>query len=739
MPYGDDVTEGLPYNLSNPTPASRVYQMTGESYDLSVNGLPFYIFSTDETPYRRQTAPYRKQQIDQTNEAGEQSLTGWWLRSQTSFHSGDGINYYDPAAGETVQYRFSDSRGVDVWTKGQVTLLNNSSEEHGVSGALQTNGKRNQALRSIQWGTTEGVLLHDEYDIDKIDKDGTVTHFVDYNAVGAYKAYDVCDDGTVAYWLALIDDSGTDKTAMYKKPLTGSSASTADVTEMFKTSAVVVNNAVMEYVKERIIACINNAVYELTPSSSALGSAIYTHPNTSHVFTSITASGAAIYVSGYTGIQSTILRFTISNTGAMPSLTNGTSAIVAAELPTGEIVHRIFYYLGYMLIGTNKGVRAASVSDDGSIIYGPIIVETSQPVYDFAAKDSYVWCATGVDGSPGLIRIDLSNEIETLRFAWAHDVFYSAKSGHETTAVAFANGTDQLVYASRAVTAGGTITNKVMTSGVATLTTASNHGLQNGDLIWVQGVDSNFNSTTGPWTITAVTNTTFTYTSAVTATISSTAVTAATALANKPGYIYIESDSTKLASGYVTTGRIRYNTLEAKLFKLLTVRVDNSDGGIQVRSIGPSGADYSIGGFEEDAIISELSISYPSGAQEYLSFKFTLTRSGIDSTKGPILKGYQVKALPAIPRQRLLQYPLACYDNEKDKFGVVSGYEGSAYDRLALLESVESIGDSIRIEDFRNGESYVGLIEEVQFLNRTPPDKRFSGFGGVLYVTIRTL
>lgn len=739
MPYGDDVSEGLPYNLSNPGLA-RTYQMTGEAYDLSVNALPFYIFSTDETPYRRQTAPYRKQQIDQSNEAGEQTLTGWWLRSQSSFHSGDGINYYDPAGGETVQYRFYDSRGVDVWTKGQVTLLNASTEEHGVSGALQTNGKRNQALRSIKWGTTEGVLLHDEYDIDKIDKNGNVTHFVDYNSTGAYKAYDVCDDGTVAYWLTLIDDAGTDKTRMIKKPLTGSSASTADETIMWTNSTVVVSNAVMEYVKERIIACINNAVYELTPSSSALGSAIYTHPNTSHVFTSITASGAAIYVSGYTGIQSTILRFTISNTGAMPSLTNGTSAIVAAELPVGEIVHRIFYYLGYMLIGTNKGVRAASVSDDGSIIYGPIIVETSQPVYDFAAKDSYVWCATGVDGSPGLIRIDLSNEIETLRFAWAHDVYYTTTTtGHETTAVAFANGTDQLVYAARGVTKGGTITNKAMTSGVATITTSATHGLVAGDEIWVQGVDSNFNSTTGPWTITSATTNTITYTSAVTATVSSTAVTAATALVNAPGHIYIESASTKLASGYLTTGRIRYNTLEAKLFKLLTVRMDNTDGGLDVKSVSPADVEYSIGGFAEDAILSELSISYPAGAQEYLSFKFTLTRSAGDITKGPIFKGYQIKALPAIPRQRLIQYPLACYDNEKDKFGVIAGYEGSAYDRLAAIEAVENAGDSIRIEDFRSGESYVGLIEDIQFVNRTPPDKRFSGFGGVLYVTIRTL
>jgi hypothetical protein len=736
MAYGDDVTEGLPYSLSNPG-ASRTFQMTGEAYDLSINGLPFYIFSTDETPYRRQTAPYRKEQVDQTREPGEQTLTGWWVRSQSSFHAGDGINYYDPAAGETVAYRYADSKGVDVWTKGEVTLLNESTPEHETSGALQTNGKRNQSLRSIKWETNEGVLLHDEYDVDKIDKDGNVTNFVDYAAAGAYKVFDICDDGVTAYWVTLIDDAGTDKTAFYKKPLTGSSASTADVTEMFKTSSVVVNNAVIDYVKERIVACVNNAVYELTPSATSLSTAVYTHPNTNHVFTSVTASGPAIYVAGYTGIQSTILKFTLSTAGIMPTLT---SAIVSAELPVGEIVHKIFYYLGYMAIGTNKGIRIAAVSDqDGSVNYGPLIVETTQPCYDFAARDTYIWAATGIDGAPGLIRIDLSNEIETLRFAWANDVYYPSGSGHETTAVAFANGTDQLVYATRGVTKGGTITNKAMTTGVATITTASAHGLVTGNTVWVQGVDTNFNSTTSAFTITSTTTNTITYTSASTATVSSTAVSAATALVNVPGNTYIESESTKLPTGYLTTGRIRYNTLENKLFKLLTLRIDNVDGGITAKSISPAGIEYNIGGFAEDDIVSELSISYPPGAQEYLSFKFTLSRSATDTTKGCILKGYQVKALPAIPRQRLIQYPLACYDNEKDKFGTIAGYEGSAYDRLVSLESVENVGDSIRIEDFRSEESYVGLIEEIQFVNRTPPDKRFSGFGGVLYVTIRSL
>jgi hypothetical protein len=80
-----------------------------------------------------------------------------------------------------------------------------------------------------------------------------------------------------------------------------------------------------------------------------------------------------------------------------------------------------------------------------------------------------------------------------------------------------------------------------------------------------------------------------------------------------------------------------------------------------------------------------------------------------------------------------------CFDHESDHFGVESGYEGSAYERMSQLEQIENVGDTIRVEDFRTGESYIGIIEEMDFRNSTPSDKRFSGYGGLLLVTIRTV
>ena len=714
---------------------SQYWQNTSDSYDVAVGGQPFFYAINDQRPYIRQTAPYKKDQFDNGTEPGEQSLTGWWIRSQSSFHGGEGIKFYDPSAGETVAHRFTDSKGVDVWTKGEVTLLKNTTSTHYTSGPLQSNKKPFQQARSIQWNNTNGILLWDEYDVDKIAADGTVTHFIDYNAGTDYAVYAICDDGVNAYWATRILDAGVDKTVVYKKALTGTTATSP--TEMFKTSSVVINKGVMEYVKDRIVLAINNSIYEISSSSSSLPTALYTHSDSDVVFTSITASGPAIYVAGFSGIQSFIFKFTLNTSGVMPTLT---SAITAAEMPAGEKVYKIYYYLGYMIIGTNKGIRAAVVSDqDGSINYGPLIVETIQPCYDFAARDRFVWCATGVDGAPGVIRIDLGNEIETLRFAYANDLYVSGTSGYKTTGCAFAGETDRLVFVTTALNM-GTVTNKAKTSSVATLTTSAVHNLAVGDSIWVEGVAAVSSSVfNGQYTVASVpTSTTFTY-SVTGADVASTVVSSSTALVNKIGSINIEDESTLASTGYLTTGNIRYGTLEPKNFKRLLARGDFTYGSLTLETVDKDGVEYDHITYEAGVTAVEVGTSQPDTAQEYVAFKFILNRDTTTTSQGPVFKGYQAKATIATPRQRVMKFPVYCFDIETDRYNVVSGYEGKALARLQLLEGVEENGDVVTWQDLTTGESRQVVIEEVSFTRMTPPDKRFDGFGGVIEITIRTV
>lgn len=661
MASAGQLTGKVPYNLSSAL-GTHGYLNTSVLYDVVIDSSPFIINAQDQTPYnrtpyRRQTAPYKKDQLDISNEPGEHSITGWWVRAQSSFHCGSGIKFYDPQPGEIVDYRVTDSQGVDIWTKGQVTLLNAVTAGHTIADVISSNGRPLQTSRPIVWGTTKGVLLLDYDEIDKIASDGTVTDFK--NTTGQ-PIYAMCDDGNNAYW---ITNSGG-KFVLMKKPLSGSSASTADETVMATHATLAATNAAMEYVKERLVICVNNMVYEMTPLSSSFPTPLYTHPDTAYVYTCVTASGPAIYVSGFNVAQSTIQKFTLNTSGVMPTLT---SAITSAEMPIGELIFCIYYYLGIMLIGTSKGIRAAGVNDnDGSLTYGPLIVETQQPCYDFAGRDHYVWCATGVAGAPGVIRVDLGQQISIYRYAYANDAMdTSGTTGHPTTSVAFFGNISPTDAPQLSFTT-----------------------------IFANGVSGNH---------------------------------------------YIQSSTVKVPTGYITTGALRYSTLEQKIFKTVKARIDNTYGSLKIDAIDKPGNIYTIANYQAGDFTPEASITYPVGAQEYVSFKFTLSRYASDSTKGPVFTGYQVKALPAISRQRMITYPVLCYDEDQDHMGNKTGYEGMAWDKLMALEAKENVGDSVKVTDFRTKESYIGVIEDLTFEVNTPVGKTKSGFGGTLLITVRSL
>jgi hypothetical protein len=663
-----DITENIPLNVGNPG-TSGFWSNNAEDYDVAVGGLPFFLAPNDQNPYQRETAPYRKDQFDNGQEPGEQSLTGWWIRSQSSFHVGDGINFYDPSAGEASKYRFADSQGVDVWTKGQVTLLKDMDNNHATTGAVVGTDHQhvNQHVRPIQYSGTNAVLLHDEFDVDKIVPGAAPVHFIDYISGTDRKVFAICDDGVNAYWITNKTVGGNQRLTMFKKPLTGDSTTgssnpnaTGDVTQMFQSGSIEIQYAKMDFIKDRIILCVNNAVYELATTATSLPSPIYTNPNTNYHYTSVAASGPAIYTAGHSGIYSTIQKYTLTTAGAMPTLTQ---AIVAAEFPAGEIVEKIYYYLGYMLIGTNKGVRVAAINDqDGSLGYGPLVVETSQPVYDFAARDRFVWCASGIGTvDAGLIRIDLGQNIENepLRFAYANDLQVTQSTEHYTTGVSFIGATNRLAFC--------------------------------------------------------------------------------TAYNTTDGAIYTESATVLRPTGYVTTGAIRYGTLEPKNFKFIRARGDFTNGAMDIYALDSANNTYTIITYNSAVGTPEAATTNPEGPQEYLSYKFTLSRSATSTSQGPVFKGYQIKSLPATARQRVIQFPVWCYDVETDRYNVKTGYEGRAWERIQLLEDVEKLGDIVNVQDFTTGERVQALIEKVNFVRKTPPSGQFDGFGGLLLITVRTV
>jgi hypothetical protein len=241
MPYGDDITEGIPYVLSNPA-GSTTYTPTGPAYDVAFSALPFFIAASDEQPYRRVTAQYRKQQYDQTREAGEQSLTGWWFRSQSTFHLGAGIKYFEPAQDESLRFQFTESKGCDIWTKGQVTLLNST-----VRVLTSTN---NPIIVGANDGTDDCLVVANGSGLTKITMSADTPTPSNYTQAGTPSTIlDLTTDGIRYYFI-----NGTD---VHQGNITS-----GDSAIVYDTPST--TSGRIKYIKQRLISTINNSLYELS-------------------------------------------------------------------------------------------------------------------------------------------------------------------------------------------------------------------------------------------------------------------------------------------------------------------------------------------------------------------------------------------------------------------------------------------------------------------------------------------
>jgi hypothetical protein len=492
-------------------------------------------------------------------------------------------------------------------------------------------------------GTNDCIFITDGSALKKITSAGTPTTIS--QAGTASTIYSLTTNGTSYFF---INGSHIHR---------GSVGATPADAEIYNASGT--TRATIRFVKQRLIAAIGNVLYELNANhgGGSLPADLFTHPNSSWVWSSISEGPNAIYVSGYdpNGTSSSVFKITLDATNpnslGFPTLSTPT---VIIDMPNGERINDFDVYLGtYAILATSLGFRVGVADATGDVQYGPLLFRDAACTA-IAFKDSYAYIATKVDGAAGLVRTDLSTTViaNALYFPWAWDLI-ALGTAATASQVAFFGNSDRAAFST-------------------------------GNNIW--------------------------------------------------------AESTNLvAEGYLRTGYIRYNTLETKIYKLMQARIDTTNGGLNIESIDSRNITYNIGSFSQGTPVPEINVNYPTTSQEYLGFKFSMTRSATDATKGPLFTGYQLKSLPAVPRQRLIQYPVFCYDHESDKFSNEVGYEGSAYARMSQLEQIENVGDTIRVQDFRTGESYLGIIEEMDFINKTPEDKRFSGFGGTLLVTIRTV
>lgn len=380
------------------SPAPAFYTGTGATtlvpniFPVAINGRP-YLIDLKANSFQRQYDARVRDSVDQSAEPGESAINpqGLWRRSQSSWHYGAGQVYGDTADAEA--FRFNTSKGVDVWSKGEATLLKDTTQ------VLADSAATLQAL-------TVGTRLYVGTGGD-VKYTTNLSTFTNCTSEPAGNVGGMATDGFNVF--VAFASHGIHK-------VTTSSDAFASYISGSKTF---VN---LRYVKGRLMASEDNDVYNFTSSGGA-GSPLFSHANTGFRWVGFAGGQNQIYMGGFAGNQSLVYRTTIK-----ADATSLDTPIVALELPAGEIITGLDSYLDFVLIGTTKGIRVATSDTNGNLVSGPLI-QIGSSVTSFSGEGRFVWFNwTNFDGtSTGLGRLDLGVFISTNQPAYASDLMVTAQ------------------------------------------------------------------------------------------------------------------------------------------------------------------------------------------------------------------------------------------------------------------------------------------------------------------------
>jgi hypothetical protein len=416
--------------------ATSAFARSNVNYDYALAGIPFLSGVSNRNSYfrRRYTRDLQqitKAQFDNGQFVGEQSFTGWWLRSGMSFHGGAGVLYSDTGQDTSLAVRYYDSYGVSPWTVNQLKLLNTTNQ------ALAS-ANTNLFIRGINVGSTDYILCADGASLRRLTGTATSLTYTVTGMTGTISS--ITDDGS-SYYVA--STSG-----VYSGPLDNSVAGTLYYTT--NGSA----NITLAYVKGRVVVAQDNEVWigKVSGTTLTAGTGNFHHLNTSWVWKSIDDGPTAIYFAGSAGALSQIWYASVDNTGAVPTIVAG---VIAAEMPRGEIINQVYGYLQtFVGIATNKGFRVGTYTTNG-LIYGQLLWSTDPNLpgssTGITAYDRFLFTGTNanINGQSGLVRIDLgtttTGSAPNSSYAYAKDIS-SHVSGNVTSAATLGNS--QLVAVS---------------------------------------------------------------------------------------------------------------------------------------------------------------------------------------------------------------------------------------------------------------------------------------------------
>ena len=422
-----DTVERLPFAISERLASlvETVLSKNGREIHYTVGGIPFRLHVQPDTPMTIETAQQQKNQQDVEPDPGEQTLSGWWLRSQSSWHEGAGQVFMEPRLTST-SYRvpdstsFRDSQNIDVWTQGEAKLLRRAEA---VSSGIESSVFMlpDQQPLAFMAGQDGAVVQYAD-----LDTGSTFTSF--YEAAGI-TFVDVVAVGN--RWYAVGSDGKVYSSTM-------AHTTTPDVWTL--TGAIATTR--LMWAKHRLWAVSGNSIYWVdvnTPGTTAspkVTGAVYTHPSIYWRYTDIADINGSVLFAGYGDGTSHLQKIDIStdSSNTTPTLT---AATTTAIMPSDEIALRVASIAGDMVgILTTRGFRVAQVDANGDLVYGPLFLErdTTLPVSSggaLATSGRFWWASWGDEAK--VWRIDSSVQSDDGVFAYASDMNLGASGFADIT------------------------------------------------------------------------------------------------------------------------------------------------------------------------------------------------------------------------------------------------------------------------------------------------------------------
>jgi len=313
---------------------------------------------------------------------------------------GAGQQYADIAGGQ--DYRFYKSKGIDIWTKGQVGLLNTTKVS--LSSAATTQRMVVQDGR-VYVAIDEAV----KFSTDPFAATPTWTDCTGEPG-GGKKCVAMATDGDRIYF-------GFENDGIRKLD-PGTSTTVIDSTKFINTTD---NYYMLGFAKGFMFGAYDHNLRNISNTGSLTG--VVEPIDTSWRWVGVATGQNAAYAAGYASKKSMVYKVTIKTDGTLDK------GVVALELPTGEIAASIAGYLGFIILGTNKGVRFCSTDSNSNLVAGPLI-PTNSSVLKSASNDRFSYFTwTNYDGtSGGLGRLDLSTFTGTNTPAYATDLMYDSNA-----------------------------------------------------------------------------------------------------------------------------------------------------------------------------------------------------------------------------------------------------------------------------------------------------------------------